>query len=203
MQTNLRLLRARADAICPPPPLTRRQQQTYDRIFIASTVLLAENGPYAISFPNLARALRISTATLRHHFIDIDDLLGAITITWLENILAMVCEIPASEPLRRRACYAATLRDRAPQQILLHAARDILPPDLAERITNLRKAIKQALAPPKPAARAKPPCVKQSLSLASMRLSRAATFCGSMPPLSAAMAAEVLAGPRATAARPP
>ena len=125
MQTNLRILRARADAICAPPERTKRQQQTYDRILAVAPTLLAEASPDILTFANLARVLSVSIGTLRNLFFDFDDLLGVVITTHLETLLEAVTAIPAATQGARRT-FPPLRRNRRP-----HRPRQRPPPPAA------------------------------------------------------------------------
>ena len=153
MPANPRLVRARADQIFGAPPTrTKHQQQIYDRIMLAAPTLLAEFGPIQITFAILAIGLRISTTTLRRHFVDIDDLLGTILLEHLGDVEDSISVIPDTAPdpphLRRQAYLAATRgqnnRLKAAHALLVQA-RHTLPPDLLDRIEHQRQRIGQAL----------------------------------------------------------
>ena len=154
MQTNLRILRARADAICAPPERTKRQKQTYDRILAVAPTLLAEASPDILTFANLARILSISIGTLRNLFFDWDDLLGVVIITHLEKLLAVITAIPTATPganRQRRAAYLQAVQSPAgawlPAHTTMRRLRHALPPDLAERAESLRRRIATRPAP--------------------------------------------------------
>ena len=154
MPANPRRLRARADSLdTAPPPRTKRQQQCYDRIMAIAPTLLAEFGPSNITIASLALALRITPAALRHLFVDIDDLLGAILLNHLENLAETIAAIPEAAPnarQARRAAYIAATRGTPgcltiPHYLLVHT-RHILPEDLLDRIDAHRAALAEALA---------------------------------------------------------
>jgi len=169
MQTNLRILRARADAICAPPERTKRQQQTYDRILAVAPTLLAEASPDILTFANLARVLSISIGTLRNLFFDFDDLLGVVITTHLETLLEAVTAIPAATQgarRHRRAAYLQAAQSPAgawlPAHTTMRRLRHTLPPDLAERAETLRRRIATALRPAAPSR----PCAETAARIA-------------------------------------
>jgi AcrR family transcriptional regulator len=142
MPANPRLLRARADALAGgKPPLTRRQQQHHERIMGLAPALIAEFGLHNLTFAMVALALRISPAAMRHHVIDLYDLLGQILLDHLAYIADILDGVPATIPDRqaaaRAAYYAATRVDDAHLTVphyLLVSARFALPEDLLDQV---------------------------------------------------------------------
>jgi AcrR family transcriptional regulator len=115
--------------------------------------LLAEFGVRNITFAALALALRITPAAIRHHFIDIDDLLGVILLTHLATLHEALARVPAAaanEAAARRAAYLAATRGdngrlTAPHTLLVHA-RNTLPDDLQAQIEPRYAALAEIVA---------------------------------------------------------
>jgi AcrR family transcriptional regulator len=137
MHISPRILRAEADALDPnPPQLTARQQAREAKILATATMLLARHGPHTIKFRALALALRISPSTLQTHFIDMDDLLGAILKRHLAALAAIIDAVPHNAPNRsalQRAAWANAIHEGEQltgAHVLLTNFRHLLPEDL-------------------------------------------------------------------------
>ena len=142
MPITPRLLRARADELSREKfPQTARDQARHERILSVATRMIADYGRHIVTFASLAMALRMSPATLRRHFIDIDAIIGDIVQTHLMGLARALGEIDPSDPdrhRRRRALYVDNTRGypgtMLPAHQILLRDRDTLPPDLRDAI---------------------------------------------------------------------
>jgi len=134
----------------PDGVLDLEKRETY---LDAAQSVFADFGRPAITLKNLADALYISTATLRRHFADMDQLVADIIIRHLNKLTKLLGDIQANTPdgfARRRAAYYANTRGPNGGLNDAHAVtlrdRHTLPADLVEGIEHLRLAIGIALA---------------------------------------------------------
>jgi AcrR family transcriptional regulator len=154
--TPARILRTYADS----QPNARRYQpakerEMEDHILRAARPVLARNGRIYTSIAGLAFAIRVSPATLRRHFPDLDALLGELLHRHLRAISDELGKIPQGTlncHAARRAAYLAVTRTPyggpTDAHILLLRDRHALPPDLAESIEAMRQSIGDLLAYP-------------------------------------------------------
>jgi AcrR family transcriptional regulator len=154
MHIHPRILRAQADALEGGPHFrTERERERHERIITIGRALMARHGSHAVTFANLAAALRISTTTLRRHFIDLHALLGEILTRHLAALSCALAEIPSDAPdhdRRKRQAYAAFTRTGlgglTEAHLLLVRDRHFLPDDLLPQIEDARDAIGDTLA---------------------------------------------------------
>ena len=153
MPIPLRILRNMVQRVAPLPPLNPRQQEREHRILQAGEALMAGFGRHGITFALLATALRISTASLRWHYADLDALLVEILRRHLRDIAASLDAVPAAAPNRGpalRAAYLAATRNPdgtlKPAHLLLTRDRHLLPPDELSPIEKARDSLAQQLA---------------------------------------------------------
>jgi len=158
MPIPIRQLRAITDDLPGARPiLSPREQARQDQILAAATALLARFGRAGLTMAAFAAALRMSPATLRRYFPDMDSLLAEILMRHLQAIAAALGKVPFDAPDRapaRRAAYIAHTRTAfnahtEPHLILLRE-RHALPPDLAEPVEKLRTLLADMLAPETP-----------------------------------------------------
>jgi AcrR family transcriptional regulator len=137
MTTPIRILRAKAQARNPAHfALTERQRAREAAILDIAQHLIADEGLANVTFAGLARALRLSVATLIFHFVDLEALLGELIRRHLRALAAELGKIAADDPLRhqkRRAAYLAYTRTPmgglTEAHLLLVRDRHTLPPD--------------------------------------------------------------------------
>jgi AcrR family transcriptional regulator len=159
MPIPVRLLRATAEDMpgARHRP-THQEQERETRIIAAATTLMAIYGRPGLSMYGVAAALRMSPATLRRHFPDLDSLLAEILFRHLSSIAAAIGQAPAlpatasmaQRRAARRAVYIRVTRGplNAPTHahLLLIRERHVLPPDIAENVEKLRDQIGDMLA---------------------------------------------------------
>ena len=161
MDTPLRLLRAIAEDMAPTR-LTARQQARHDRILDVARHLMARFGPASLTERDLACALRIGTATLRWHFVDLHALLSAIICGHLAGLHTALSALSSRAPdcqQRRRALARSCLGTVAGREVLCllteHAAS--LPEDerafVATALTRVETLLGCTLAASAPPAR--------------------------------------------------
>ena len=158
MPAPLRILRNMVERVAPRPPLNPRQQEREHRILQAGEALMAGFGRQGITFALLATALRISAASLRWHYADLDALLVEILRRHLRVIAAALDAVPAAAPNRGpalRAAYLAATRNPdgtlKPAHVLLTRDRHLLPPDELSPIEKARDSLARQLAAGGPA----------------------------------------------------
>jgi AcrR family transcriptional regulator len=154
METPLRIIRAHVDNRCHNRPVpTDKQREREERIISTALTMMADFGGDTITMRKLAVTLRMSPATIRHHFIDIESILAEILFRHLTDIYRAIGKIPREHPTWRvaaRGAYIEATRTfwgsfTEPHQLLLRA-RHTLPEDLAKPIAEMRTLIGQALA---------------------------------------------------------
>ena len=149
-----RLLRAHADDLPNARPhLSGRERDREDKIVAAAQALIARFGRTALTMGNFAIAVRMSPATIRRHFPDIDSILAEILFRHLLAISKAIGEAksdPRAPHKARRAAYLAMTRTafNAPTErhLLLLRERQSLPADLAATVDELRTGIGEMLA---------------------------------------------------------
>jgi AcrR family transcriptional regulator len=154
MTTPDRILRAKAQDRDPSHfALTERQRQRHERVVAISQYLIAEEGCQNITFRGLARALRMSTAALRFHFVDMEALLAEIIRRHLRKLSAALGKYEPTDPHRqqkRRAAYLAYTRTPLGGFTEAHLVlvRDFhtLPDDERKGIEIIRRGLGKLLA---------------------------------------------------------
>jgi len=158
MPVPARLLRDLADDLpgARPRP-SARDEDTKDRILAAATTLMANFGRPGLSMAGFATAIRLSSATIRRHFVDLDTILHEILTRHLSALAASFGDIAfdlPDRPAARRALYVQRTRTclNAPTEahLLLLRERHALPPDLAASIETLRTLVGDMLCPAHP-----------------------------------------------------
>ena len=101
------------DAAASPDPVIR------ERILAVSAELFAEHGYDAVSLREICEAARVSKGAIYHHFASKEDLLAAIVISSLEELLDHVGQpqppdITAADRLRAFICGQAELAQSRP-----------------------------------------------------------------------------------------
>jgi AcrR family transcriptional regulator len=86
---------------------TQREVAREERILQDAQYLIARFGAAAITFTNLAIAIKIAPSTMRKHFADFDALLGEIMRRHLRRVLNAIAEVPPGTPDRQRLQRAA------------------------------------------------------------------------------------------------
>ncbi len=148
-----RILRAKAQSRDPSHfALTERQRQRHERVVAISQYLIAEEGRHNITFRGLARALRMTTATLRFHFVDIEALLAEIIRRHLRLLAAALGTYEPTDPERhqkRRAAYLAYTRTPlgglTEAHLILVRDRHTLPDDERTSIDMMRQGLAELL----------------------------------------------------------
>ena len=132
---------------------TTRDYACQDRILRAAQHLIARHGRISLTLTDLAVALRMSRATLRRHYCDLDSILSEILSRHLQAIATALGKVPfdaPDAPAARRAAYLAYTRTpfNAPTEahLLLIRDRHALPPDLAGPIEDIRQSVGLILA---------------------------------------------------------
>lgn len=133
--------------------LTQREEAREERILQDAQFLIARFGAAAITFTNLAIAIKVAPATMRRHFPDFDALLGEIMRRHLRAVAKAIAEIPPEAPDRRRqqraAYLTATRNIGAPTEahLILTTYRNTLPEDERTTVNDLRGQIGEMLSP--------------------------------------------------------
>jgi AcrR family transcriptional regulator len=154
MITPPRILRDQADRLFSRKfHFSARQKDRETRILLAAEHFFAKHGFASVTFSNLALALAISPAALRQHFVDLDQLLGAILQNHLFSLTKTLVQITGTGDslyaARRKAWFDATRAMGALTDAhkLLIRERHNLPEDLREEIGNAYDALGEWLAP--------------------------------------------------------
>jgi AcrR family transcriptional regulator len=153
MPTPLRVLRAKAQERNPAHfALTERQRVRQETILDVAKYLIADEGLENVTFTRLARALRMSPATLAFHFVDLPALLGHLIRLHLRALSVALGGVGADDPDRlckRRAAYLAYTRTPlgglTEAHLLLVRDRHTLPPDERDGIEHTRYGIGELL----------------------------------------------------------
>jgi AcrR family transcriptional regulator len=148
-----RILRAKAQSRDPSHfALTERQRQRHERVVAISQYLIAEEGRHNINFRGLARALRMTPATLRFHFVDMEALLAEIIRRHLRLLAAALGTYEPTDPERhqkRRAAYLAYTRTPlgglTEAHLILVRDRHTLPDDERTSIDMMRQGLAELL----------------------------------------------------------
>ena len=154
MNISARVLRASAaDRIPSHPSLTLREREQREIIVHTGRTMMAQFGHHAIKMADFAAAIRLSPATIRRHFSDLDNLLATILREHLMQIVTAIGTITRTTPGRARACRAAYLDATrtglgAPTEahLLLIRDRHLLPADELASIEAIRDNIGEVLA---------------------------------------------------------
>jgi len=148
-----RILRAHAMDVAPSlRDLTAREIQREELILTTAAHLLARFGAAAISFTNLAIAIKVAPSTLRKHFPDFPALLGEIMRRHLQTLVSAIAAVPRDAPDRRRLQRAAYIEATrflgAPTaaHLILVTHRTTLPDDERESVNAIRDQIGEILA---------------------------------------------------------
>jgi AcrR family transcriptional regulator len=152
MITPPRILRALVDDLPGHrPTLTPRQQDREAAILHVAEVLMARFGRAKLTMTNFALALRMSRATIRFHFVDLDCILSEILLRHLRAIAGAIGAVPLDAPdlfAARRAAYLAATRTfgaAKPAHRLLVRDRHILPPDLLQTVEQMRDIVAESV----------------------------------------------------------
>jgi len=134
------------------PPLTDKQREREERIIFAAQTLMATFGGDTLTIGKLALALRMTPATIRRHFIDIDSILAEILLRHLIAVSRAIGQVPveaANRQALQRAAYLEATRTPwgglTEPHLLLIRARHTLPDDLAKPIEGMRQIIGEGL----------------------------------------------------------
>ena len=152
MHIPARILRKHAMDVVPSlRNQTEREVQREETILKAAACLIARFGAAAISFTNLATAIKISPATMRKHFTDLDALIGEMMRRHLSAISQAIGAVPRDAPDRQRkqrvAYIEATRCLGAPTQahLILITYRTILAEDERISVEEIRNVIGDTL----------------------------------------------------------
>src|ERR1700676_629281 len=110
MHTPARILRATAENHHGRPEPTARELAREERIVAVAQTVMADHGRHTVTLTNMALAVRMAPATLRHYFCDLDALLAEILHRHLTRLATAFGEIPYDDPeihRKRRAAYLA------------------------------------------------------------------------------------------------
>ena len=154
MTLQSRNLRACVDNIPQlRPRLSARELDREDKILDAAQAIMARHGRAGLTMASFATAIRMSSATIRRHFADIDSILQELLIRHLRAIDRALGQVPRNHPdydAALRAAYIAYTRINPTTHTECHALllreRHALPPDLAERVESARANLAQTLA---------------------------------------------------------
>ena len=154
MKPSHRALRDRIDAIPGNHPhFTAREQDRQEQIVTAGRTLLAEFGANSFTLPAFALALRMSPASIRRHFIDLDSLLVHILNRHLLTLSTVMGTLPRGandKHAARRAAYLAHTRTPlgglTEAHLLLVRDRHLLPQVDRDRIETIRANLATLLA---------------------------------------------------------
>jgi AcrR family transcriptional regulator len=154
MQTPTRRLRATADGLPGREPLfSDKQLARQEDILTAALAIMARHGCAGLTMGRFATALRMSSASIRHYFVDLDSILAELLARHLVAILGAFGAVPESAPNRKaalRAAYLSVTRTAAggftDAHRLLLRDRQTLPPDMQAEIDQAREGIGEILA---------------------------------------------------------
>ncbi len=139
-------MRDRIDAIPGNQPhLTAREQDRQEQIVTAGRTLLAEFGANSFTLPAFALAMRMSAASIRRHFIDLDSLLVHILnrhLLTLSTVMGSLRPGANDKHAARRSAYLAHTRTPlgglTEAHLLLVRDRHLLPQTDRDRIETIR-----------------------------------------------------------------
>lgn len=154
MQTQTRCLRTTADSLPGREPLfSDKQLARQEDILAAALAIMARHGCAGLTMGRFATALRISSASIRRYFVDLDSILAELLARHLVAILGAFDAVPESAPKRKaalRAAYLSVTRTAAggftDGHTLLLRDRQTLPPDMEAEINQARDGIGEILA---------------------------------------------------------
>ncbi len=154
MKPTHRALRDRIDAIPGNHPhFTAREQDRQEQIVTAGRTLLAEFGARSFTMTAFALAMRMSAASIRRHFIDLDSLLVHILNRHLLTLSTVMGTLPRGandKHAARRSAYLAHTRTvlggLTEAHLLLVRDRHLLPQADLERIETIRANLAPLLA---------------------------------------------------------
>jgi AcrR family transcriptional regulator len=146
MRPTPRALRNHIDSLPGNQPrLNAREQDRQEQIVTAGRALLAEFGARSFTMAAFALALRMSPASIRRHFIDLDSLLVHILHRHLLTLSTTMGTLPPGandKQAARRSAYLAHTRTAlgglTEAHLLLVRDRHLLPPDDLDRIEDIR-----------------------------------------------------------------
>ena len=148
MHIPARILRKHAIDVVPSlRDQTEREIRREEIILKAAESLIARFGAAAVTFTNLAIAIKIAPSTMRKHFTDLDALMGEMMRRHLQTISQAMGAVPRDAPDRRRlqrAAYIEATRGLgAPTaaHFILATYRTILPDDERDSINAIREQI--------------------------------------------------------------
>lgn len=155
METPARIIRAKADELKRPPAPSTREFERQEHIITTARGLMAEHGPHTLTIRNLAIALRMSTFTLRCHFVDIDSLLHEIISRHLTALAKALGAVLWSDPDRRRKqreiYYNFThspFGGLTEDHLIFTRYRHLLPTDLRDSVETRRDNMAELVAGP-------------------------------------------------------
>ncbi len=146
MKPTPRALRDRIDSIPGnQPSFNMREQDRQEQIVTAGRTLLAEFGARSFTLPAFALALRMSPASIRRHFIDLDSLLIHILNRHLLTLSTVMGTLPRGandKHAARRSAYLAHTRTPlgglTEAHLLLVRDRHLLPQADLDLIEDVR-----------------------------------------------------------------
>jgi AcrR family transcriptional regulator len=153
MQIPPRLQRTYVENRLGRPPLTEKQREREERIIGAAQILMEISPCDPVTMGEVADSVRMTTATIRRYFIDIETILAHILHRHLMGIFRAISKIPREDPNRaalQRAAYLEATRHpwggfTGTHDLLLQKRRS-LPEDLAKPIAEMHQLIGEALA---------------------------------------------------------
>jgi AcrR family transcriptional regulator len=155
METPARIIRAKADELKRPPAPSTREFERQEHIITTARGLMAEHGPHTLTIRNLAIGLRMSTFTLRCHFVDIDSLLHEIISRHLTALAKALGAVLWSDPDRRRKqreiYYNFThspFGGLTEDHLIFTRYRHLLPTDLRDSVETRRDNMAELVAGP-------------------------------------------------------
>ena len=154
MRTTNRALRDHIDSLPGNQPrFNAREQDRQEQIVTAGRTLLAEFGAGSFTMNAFALALRMSPASIRRHFIDLDSLLVHILNRHLLTLSTVMGTLPRGandKQAARRGAYLAHTRTAlgglTESHLLLVRDRHLLPQADFDRIEEIRANLGTLLA---------------------------------------------------------
>ena len=148
MHIPARILRKHAIDVVPSlRDQTEREIRREEIILKAAESLIARFGAAAVTFTNLAIAIKIAPSTMRKHFTDLDALMGEMMRRHLQTISQAMGAVPRDAPDRRRLQRAAYIEATrffgAPTEahLIYTTYRTILAEDERITIEEIRNVI--------------------------------------------------------------
>ena len=152
MHIPARILRKHAIDVVPSlRDQTEREIRREEIILKAAESLIARFGAAAVTFTNLAIAIKIAPSTMRKHFTDLDALIGEMMRRHLSAISQAIGAVPRDAPDRQRKQRAAYIEATrflgAPTQahLILITYRTILAEDERISVEEIRNVIGDTL----------------------------------------------------------